>query len=341
MEIEERKSRILYGQHLTNQADAITVCKDLNGIQAQFMSTALHAILIRTKDWSMNDTSELVKNWSVRGTVHIFAKEDLSLYLYENRTHYLRPVDQMVEDEFISLERKQLFADIILQGVADGIDEREALKELCFSKGMTETECNSIFNSWGGTIRYLAETGKICYKVQEKKAFELCEPFAPMSEDAARLEMVRRYFTNFGPATVNDAAYYFGVPKKQVKEWLNKLPIVNDTVNGKEVYWINHGNTDFPEVPKCIFLAGFDQLMLGYEKKESIFLPQEHLRGIFNLAGIVMPAILLHGEVVGRWKRKNDSLIFTLFRRLDDVEKKVISQAAEKQWNVIKKLEWE
>ena len=56
-------------------------------------------------------------------------------------------------------------------------------------------------------------------------------------------------------------------------------------------------------MPDCLFLAGFDQLMLGYLKTESIFLAKEYIRGIFNLSGIVMAPILLRGRVAGRWKQ--------------------------------------
>lgn len=81
--------------------------------------------------------------------------------------------------------------------------------------------------------------------------------------------------------------------------------------------------------------------MLGYEKKESIFLPPEHLRGIFNLAGIVMSGILLKGQVVGRWRRKNDRLTLTPFWSLTEPEKKIILRTAEQQWNATKKAVWE
>ena len=63
--------------------------------------------------------------------------------------------------------------------------------------------------------------------------------------------------------------------------------------------------------PDCLFLAGFDPLMLGYEKKQNIFLPQTYLRGIFSLSGIVMPPVLLHGAVTGRWKRSGKRLQIT------------------------------
>lgn len=61
MDIGERKARILYGQYLTNPSDAITVCKDLNGVQAQFMSAAIHALFIRATALADNLGEDLVK----------------------------------------------------------------------------------------------------------------------------------------------------------------------------------------------------------------------------------------------------------------------------------------
>jgi len=81
--------------------------------------------------------------------------------------------------------------------------------------------------------------------------------------------------------------------------------------------------------------------MLGYQKKESLYLPQEHLRGIFNLAGIVMPPILLDGKVVGKWKKKNTKLTMTLFEAVGARNKKAIINEAETLWGDLKKIEIE
>lgn len=83
------------------------------------------------------------------------------------------------------------------------------------------------------------------------------------------------------------------------------------------------------------------QLMLAYQKKESIFLPQEHLRGIFNLAGIVMPPILLYGRVVGKWKRKNRSLTFTMFESLSPTDKRTIRNTAEETFGEVSEIKFE
>ena len=333
MTLEELKLRRLAGQHLLTPADTQTVVKDLCGVQAQFLSHALHGLAIRCNEVS---TEALVKSWTNRGTMHLFSADDLPLFLHEGRTHFLRPVDTLQSDAYISADRKAYFADLIVDAVAQGIDERETLKTVCEKAGMTEHESQSLFDPWGGTIRALCETGRLCHKVQEKKAYQLCPAFEPMAESKARLEMARRYFTHFGPATVKDAAYFFGTTQTKVKAWMKRLPVTEAIADGNSYFYIDNG-LPIEELPACLFLAGFDQLMLGYEKTESLFLPREHMREIFNLAGIVRPAILVNGTVVGWWNLKNRKLRITLFSPADQ---KLISDTATKLWNDLKQIEY-
>lgn len=333
MTLDEIKLRRLAGQHLLAPTDTQTAVKDLCGVQAQFLSHALHGLSIRCGEVN---TDGLVKSWTNRGTMHLSSVDDLPLFLHEGRTHFLRPVDTLESDAFISADRKSYFADLIIDAVSQGIDERESLKSVCEKAGMTESESQSLFDPWGGIIRALCETGRICHKVQEKKAYQLCPDFEPMAEEPARIELARRYFTNFGPATVKDAAYFFGTTQAKVKSWLKQLPVSETTLNGKSFFYIDNGFPDI-EIPACLFLAGFDQLMLGYEKTESLFLPKEHLRDIFNLAGIVRPAILVGGTVVGWWNLKNRKLKITLFSPAD---LELISQSATGLWNDLKQIEY-
>lgn len=333
MTLEELKLRRLAGQHLLAPSDTKTVAADLCGVQAQFLSHALHGLRIRCGE---PDTSGLVKGWANRGTMHLFRQEDLPLLLHKGRTHFLRPVDTLRDDGFVSAQRKEYFARIILEGISRGTDDRQALKALCARSGMTEAESESLFDPWGGIIRALCEAGQICHKVQEKKTYMLCPEFEPMEETPARLELARRYFTHFGPASLKDAAYFFGTTQAKLRPLLEQLPLSRAEWDGRTYYWIESGAPS-GRLPRCIFLAGFDQLMLGYEKTESLFLPPPQLRQIFTLGGIVRPALLVDGTAAGRWELKSRVLRITLFAPTD---RKPITDAAEALWNDLKKIEF-
>ena len=325
MTAEEIKLRRLSRQHLLTPQDTRTVIRDLCGVQAQFLSHALHGLSIRCPEVQ---TDGLVKSWTLRGTMHLFSEEDLPLFLHQGRNHFLRGVDTMDTDTFLSASRKTYFAGLIVDAIGSGTQEREALKAVCARAGMTETEEKSLFDPWGGIIRALCESGRICHRVQEKKAYRLCPEFTPMTQEAAELELLGRYFAHFGPATLKDAAYFFGKPQSRIKPLLAQLPIEELALDGK-TYFFTGSEEPERDLPGCLFLAGFDQLMLGYEKSESLFLPQAHLREIFTRAGIVRPVVLMDGAAAGWWNLKNRKLTIHLFSSVDKVQ---IRDAAEKLW---------
>ncbi len=82
LSLSELKQIQLSRQHLTERADKRTVCRDLNGFQAQFTVNVAHSLRIRCNEKIEKDCfgSNLVKNWTIRGTVHVFNQEDMPVY---------------------------------------------------------------------------------------------------------------------------------------------------------------------------------------------------------------------------------------------------------------------
>lgn len=348
MSPEEIKIRNLTNQSLITPSDKMSVVRNLCGIQAQFMVNAIHSLRIRCNDFDEETVKDgLVKNWTVRGTVHVFSEDDLPLFMHCNngkdyrRNEWRGYTFWNQRDRWaLTPERQKYFADIILSSLEQETHTRDELKDICRSHGMNKDEEDSMFDQWGGGIRELCERGFMNYVVEEKKAYCLSPEFEPIPEDEAKLEMARRYFTNFAPATIHDAMYYFHTTAAQVKQWLEALPVVSTECGGKIYYYIENGKVYDKDIPHCLFLAGFDQLMLGYEKKESLYISPENMRGIFNLAGIVMPALMLNGQVVGKWKKKNKKLLLTLFDKVSAKDKKAIKNKAESLWNDISVIEF-
>ncbi len=340
MTVEEIQIRQLTHQHLLSPSDSITVASDLCGIQAQVMSYALHALRIRCAQGEAL-TQGLVKNWTLRGTLHLFAQRDLPLFMHCNNGKDYRRNEWDAPSFWnqracwkLSPERQAFFSSVILEALAQVPRTREELKEICRERGMSSEEESSLFASWGGGIRELCERGFIHAAAEEKKRFCLSPEFTPMPQAEAELELARRYFTHYAPATIKDAAYFFGVPQGKVKTWLSKLPVTFVQSAGKLYYFIEQKQSyDEREIPPCLFLAGFDALMLGYEKRESLYLKPEYLRGIFTLSGMVMPAILLHGQVVGKWKKKNGRLSIELFTTLERKDRATVAESASSLWS--------
>ena len=68
---------------------------------------------------------------------------------------------------------------------------------------------------------------------------------------------------------------------------------------------------------------------------------QENMRAIFNLAGIVMPALLIDGEVVGKWKKKKKKLSVTMFKAVTQQEKNIVADFAGTLWNDIASVSYD
>lgn len=342
MDAHERRQMILARQHLTDPADVQTVCRDLNGIQSQFASYARHALATRCRDTLVESWGDgLVKAWTVRGTMHIFRAEDLPLFLHRDRQRFLRDVDRLTADPFAALERKQAFAAFILDCVDRSVTKRDDLRAACRTHGMTEQEERSFFDGWGGLLRAMTEEGLLCYAAEEDKTFRRCLAFTPMDREEALLEQTRRYFAAYGPATVRDAAYYFGVSQREIKGRLDRLPVTAVSCEGKDCFFLDDGQRDYPDVPACILLAGFDPLMLGFEKRDGLFLESEHLRRIFNLSGIVLPCVLLDGKAAGRWKRSGKRVTVESFRSFRVREKKAVEREIRRWFPDTASIVWE
>lgn len=333
---QELQQRQLAGQYLTRPGALTDVAGGLCGLQAQFLSNALHALLIRSgADRPQVPETMLVKSWTLRGTVHIFPLADLPLYLnpdtYHSRDWTLPDFWNSRPDWALTPRRQDYFSQLILEALGSGPRSREQLKALCRAAGMTEAEEGSLFHPWGGGIRQLCQRGFVHYAVQEEKLLCLTPPVTPLPREAAQRELARRYFTHYGPATLHDAMYFFRAPARQVKGWLAQLPLAEAVYQGRSYFYID-GATEAPPIPRCIFLAGFDPLLLGYEKKESLYLPPEQLRRVFSLAGIVSPTVLLRGEIAAKWQKKGTTLQVQPFRALQPEERADLQQEAERLW---------
>ncbi len=341
MTLEEIRLRQLQGQHLLAPGEQGAVVRGLMGAQAQFYGHALHTLKLRCA--GEVQTGGLVKNWTLRGTLHLYAREDIPLFLDE-KTYRLNSWEEPSfwnrrPDWALPPQRQRALSETILDILANGPMDREGLKAACRQAGMTPEEEGSMFHPWGGGIRELSERGFLHQLPGEGKAFALTEECVPLPEAGRTLELARRYFAYYGPATVRDAMYFFRATKTQVKSWLSRLPVTAVEAGGKTYYFIEAGRVSDGELPECRFLSGFDPLMLGYEKKESLYLKPEHLRKVFNLTGIVHPALLLHGEVRGTWKRKGNAVTVFPFAPLSPQERNDVSQEAARCFGALRSLD--
>ena len=325
MNQETWKGIILQKQGLLKPQSIQQICQNINGLQAQFQPYVHVGFRNRMIAEDFHEGSwqeELTRQWSIRRTVHAYLKSEIPLYIHEGRlasTDYLKTEGR---DGF-SPQTKQKYHHLILEALEQGPMTREDLKVLCRGEKMTQEEEKLVFNAWGGLFRYMVERGEI-YQEYGAKRFHRLTDFQPLSQEKAELEIARRYFTGFGPVSLADARYYFKENKSTVLKWMEQLDLKNVEVAGEERFYL--GELEEAELPDCLFVAGFDQLLLGYEKKANPFFNPKYIRNIYTLTGIVKPVVFYKGRFVATWKRDKGTILLDIFEDITQQEEKELER---------------
>ena len=137
MDQETLKLRRLSAQYLLAPASRLHVVRAMDGFQAQFLSNAMHAMRLRSADPDAGYAADgLVKSWTLRGTMHLFAEADLPLFLHDGCRYHSR--DWTVPsfwnqrpDWALTPQRQAYFSDLIVDTLTQGPMTREALKVRC------------------------------------------------------------------------------------------------------------------------------------------------------------------------------------------------------------------
>lgn len=278
----------LAGLHLLNQAPAREIVRDLCGLQAQFARNPQYSLLLRASDYSPDTWDEgLIKIWSHRGTMHVIAKEELGLYLSASGH------GGAYQDCWWGLTagQQEKWAPFIISQVLQGNDTRDGLKKACLREGMDRDTLSKAFHGWGGLIKEMCWRGQLACATGTEKRYLV--PGAPhiIPRDAARRILIQRYFDHFGPATVRDCRTFLGYRQRELAPLLNDiLPELNSTTIDGDTYYHARPLITRAQLPECVLLPGFDQLIMGYTDR-SRFLRPERTRMLINAAGIVFPEL--------------------------------------------------
>jgi hypothetical protein len=325
------KEELLYlslrNQYLLNKTDKSTVLSDLCGLQAQFANNPKYALRIRAKDFSETDWGDgLVKIWSFRSTLHAVKVEEIGLFLSA------RGVPDTWEDSWTGLKKeiKPYWSEFIYECIVQGINGREELKEKCRNKGMERDVLEKVFHGWGGLLKEMCDRGMIAYDIGTAKRFVVCNNIRFLSMEEARVTLIKRYFKTFAPATLDDCARFTGYKKREVQRIIkeNNIPLKAILCEGVEYFYIEDICCD-GEIPECIYLTGFDQLIMGYMDRSRFMNGEDKLKVVTN-SGIVHPTILLGGKLQAKWKKDGAKLIITPFAKLSKKKQNLIISKGKK-----------
>ncbi len=289
------------------------VVKWMGAMQAQDYGQALWAIGVRMQAGTIQDVlqaiaaGKILRTWPMRGTMHFVPAEDARWMLQLSAARMVagdaRRLKQLELDEAIIEHCKQLFTDALSGGKRLS---RPAMMALLEQAGIATTGGRGYYILW-----HAAQSGLICVGPMEGKqqTFALLDEWAPgarmLSREEALAELAGRYFASRGPATVQDFAWWSGLPMSDAKTGLEaaKVKLTSEIIDGKE-YWLSSSSPALvDEATGTVLLPGFDEYLLGYKDRSAVLAAEHAAKVIPGGNGVFQPIIVVGGQVVGAWKR--------------------------------------
>jgi hypothetical protein len=285
------------------------------GVQAQDLAASQLAIRARAEAVTKRDvvaactSAHVVRSWFMRGTLHMVSADSagwltallgpLTIAKYRGRRASLGLDDQVCAAALAAtpkvlsdgpLERAGLVAALRACGV--DIDPR----------GQAPAHF-VLYAASMGLIRRGPENGTEPTYVLVDHAAGAGHPDTPA---AAAAELARRYFSAFGPATVEDFAAWSGLSVGAARTAAGGL-------QGGELAEVEAGRlrmrlaSDLLETlsdhPTGVWrlLPAFDTYLVGYRDRGLVIDPVLAKR-VYAGGGWIHPAVLLDGRVVGTWR---------------------------------------
>lgn len=179
----------------------------------------------------------------------------------------------------------------------------------------------------------------ICSGARRGKQFtyalleERVPPVRKLERDEALVELLRRYFTSRGPATMKDFSVWSGLTMADTRHGIEMLKpkLEHESIDG-QTYWFVESAFPAKAAPtKAHLLPIYDEYVMGYKDRRAMLGALDSEK--FSAGSIAFDnLIVIDGMLVGSWKRtlsKREVSIATNFNApLTKTEQKAVAAAA-------------
>jgi hypothetical protein len=127
-----------------------------------------------------------------------------------------------------------------------------------------------------------------------------------LDRDRAVVELVRRYLTSHGPATLKDMAWWSGLKVTDLKAGLEAVSgeTRNRQIEGITLWWIGEPRTSRTRTTVVQLLQAYDEFVVGYTESRYLGDPRAaRVRAAFTERGRPNGTIMLGSHVAGHWRR--------------------------------------
>ncbi|MFB5083859.1 winged helix DNA-binding domain-containing protein [Symbiobacterium thermophilum] len=328
----------------------VELARHLVGIQSQLRTTpdlAARARLAGARPGDvrreLEETRRLVRTWTVRGTLHVVAAEDLPRLWRALRPEWESRWSKYLDKHVTRVQREAAAAaclQILARGPATRAELLEGAQQIL---GCRDEWVAYLFSSWGGVLKDLAYAGRVVYgperdgEVQFVRTEDWLDlPVADMDPDDALAVLLERYLRAYSPARIQDFAHWSGVSVRRAREALTRL---GGRVAVRDGWLVPEGEGGGSCAPDrqaggpgadagCVrLLPKFDPFLLAHADK--FYLDEDHYKAVFRAAADVAAVILSGGRVIGTWRAEGSRVVPALFGPVDDAAAAELAQEVE------------
>ena len=273
---------------------------------------SIHARVAGTNPSTWEDPS-LVQLWGPRYSAYVVAATDLAIFslgrLPDGAAARRRAIDAADRVEKVLGRRKRLgYGDV---GAALGVN--------------------------ANSLRYGATTGRLVIRWEGARQPTLwVVPPPEIAPEAARLELARRYLHVFGPATPEAFGRWAGIEGRGAVTAFEALggslaPVRTPVGDG----WILAADElAFAAAPGAVaparLLPSGDAYYLLQGADRTLLVPDAKRRGALWTSRVWPGALLVNGEIVGTWRRANEKVSISAWRRLSAAAREAVVEEAER-----------
>jgi hypothetical protein len=301
-------------------ADVHDVVRSLGGVQAQDWRFAPLAIRPRSAglfaadvDRARDEQRSIVWTWAMRGTLHLIAAQDVAWMV-----GLLGPVFSAAgRRRRLALGLDDELCTRALAAIRAVLSEHGPLTRAQLARRLAShaVQIDSSGQAPAHLVAFAAMKGLICrgIPVGTEPTYVLLEDWLgtrleAVDPDQALAELARRYFGAHGPAGPEDFAIWSGLGMRRARRGLavvaRELRRVDSAAG--PAWMLATAVVEEPAVPAAhvALLGHFDPYLLGYRSRDLVLDPRFAAR-IQAGGGMINPALLAGGRVVGTWRGRH------------------------------------
>ena len=148
------------------------------------------------------------------------------------------------------------------------------------------------------------------------------ESAAPEDEEAATAQLVRRYLSAFGPASLADMSRFTILKRSALRKVIESMTDIVAVAgpDNSQLFDVKDGDprpdVQVETLPPRL-LGMWDSVLLAYEDRSRV-IPDEHRPHVIRRNGDTLPTVLVGGLVRGVWRASADAIEIRPLQPLDD-----------------------